>query len=179
MRGWHGTMNRVSSEHVISKPLAHKLHLHHVRYWTGLFLVVVFFSLKKTYSNTSASKVELKVFQYRFVQSCHPFVRIQMVEHSSPWTVRYSSGFGNPRSALVSRLLPFSTVRLKALWSVCGHRCRRHSGSGFWKCVAHRSFTLCVRSGVSDLQFRRKLRDCESLRTHSVRLKTSLQPGHI
>lgn len=62
MRGWHGTMNRVSSEHVISKPLAHKLHLHHVRYLTGLF-VVFFFSLeKKTYSNTSASKVELKVF---------------------------------------------------------------------------------------------------------------------
>lgn len=61
MRGWHGTMNRVSSEHVISKPLAHKLHLHHVRYWTGLF-VVFFPSKKKTYSNTSASKVELKVF---------------------------------------------------------------------------------------------------------------------
>lgn len=62
MRGWHGTMNRVSSEHVISKPLAQKLHLHLVRYWAGLFVDVFFLKKKKTYSNTSASKVELKVF---------------------------------------------------------------------------------------------------------------------
>lgn len=93
-------------------------------------------------------------FQYRFVQSCHPFARIQMVEHSSPWTVRNPLDLATlaPHSSLVS----FSTVRLKALWSVCGHRCRRHSGSGFWKCVAHRSSTLCVSSGVSDMQFRIK-----------------------
>lgn len=138
MRGWHGTMNRVSSEHVISKPLAHKLHLHHVRYWTGLFVVFFSFQKKNLFKHLRV-KGRAQSFQYRFVQSCHPFVRIQMVEHSSPWTVRYSSGFGNPRSALVSRLLPFSTVRLKALWSVCGHRCRRHSGSGFWKmCCAQK-----------------------------------------
>lgn len=99
-------------------------------------------------------KCRAQSFQYRFVQSCHPFARIQMVEHSSPWTVRNPLDLATlaPHSSLVS----FSTVRLKALWSVCGHRCRRHSGSGFWKCVAHRSSTLCVSSGVSDMQFRIK-----------------------
>lgn len=106
----------------------------------GLGCLLFFFpSKKKNLFKHLRVKGRAQSFQYRFVQSCHPFVRIQMVEHSSPWTVRYSSGFGNPRSALVSRLLPFSTVRLKALWSVCGHRCRRHSGSGFWKmCCAQK-----------------------------------------
>lgn len=35
MRGWHGTMNRVSTEQVISVALAHSLHLHDVC-WTWL-----------------------------------------------------------------------------------------------------------------------------------------------
>lgn len=145
-------MNRVSSEHVISKPLAHKPHLHHVRYWAawGFFLP----PLKKKLFKHLRVKCRAQSFQNRLVQSCHPFARIQMEEYSSPWTVRNPLDLATlaPHSSLVS----FSTVRLKTLWSVCGHRCRRHSGSGFRKCVAHRSSTLCVNSGASDMQFRIK-----------------------
>lgn len=63
-------------------------------------LLLFFFSLKKSpLCKHLRVKRRAQSFQDRFVQSCHSFVRIQMVEHSSPWTVRYSSGLGNPRSA--------------------------------------------------------------------------------
>lgn len=43
---------------------------------------------KQNLNNTPASKVELKVFSIGLFGGCHPFIGIQIEEHSSPWTVR-------------------------------------------------------------------------------------------
>lgn len=63
----------------MSATLAHYLHLHDVcsRLGPG-------FNTKKNLNNTPASKVELKVFSIGLFGGCHPFMGIQIEEHSSP-----------------------------------------------------------------------------------------------
>ncbi len=73
MRGWHGTMKRVSAEQVISVTLAHSLHLHDVYSRTRF--------LKKNLKKTPASNVELKVFSVGLFRDCHPFMGIHIEEH--------------------------------------------------------------------------------------------------
>lgn len=63
MRSWHGTMNRVNAEQIISQTLAHSLHLHHACSWTCLVNL----------NNTPTSDVELKVFTVGLFGGCHPF----------------------------------------------------------------------------------------------------------
>lgn len=75
MRGWHGTMKRVSAEQVIS--LAHSLHLHDVCSWT-------WFGEEKNLNNTPASNGELKVFSIGLFGGCHPLMGTHREDHSSP-----------------------------------------------------------------------------------------------
>lgn len=75
MRGWHGTIKRVSAKPVISETLAHSLHLHDVCSWTRF---------KKNLNITPASNVQLKVFTIGLFGGCHPFMRIHTEDHSSP-----------------------------------------------------------------------------------------------
>lgn len=87
MRGWHGTMNRVSTteQEVMSvhvQPTTVCTCIMSAALWTWAFF------LKKKKKNLNkhppASDAELKVFSIGLFGGCHPCMRTHREDHSSP-----------------------------------------------------------------------------------------------
>ena len=131
MRGWHGTMNRVSTaEQVMSvhvQPTTVCTCIMSAALWTWAFSLSLSLSLslflKKNTVNLNkhppASDVELKVFSIGLFGGCHPCMRTHREDHSSP-------GNGNPPGSVLAEkkktpslrnpslsLLPFGAVRVE------------------------------------------------------------------
>lgn len=146
---------------VISVPLAHSLHLHHDSF------------SDRVVNLNKHPRVKTDSWKFSAYVCWEAVTRTE--DPSSPRTVRIPPGLATLPSASACQLLQFCAVRVKSLaisqWARASVSSARRNRIQKTICaqslLIQRSF-LEVGGGGSDLQFRRNIRCCGSVRDHDV-----------